>query len=145
MVYEIPRRIDAVLQENRTDHGFHGVGEDRGFVTASGALLAATQMNDCAEVELAGDVGQCPGVDDGGTQLGQLTFGQIRIRDEEVLSHNQTEHRVTEKLQTFIGGQATLFVRVRTMRQGAVEQLRIDTHPELGQQFSRGQANCSRL
>jgi hypothetical protein len=38
-----------------------------------------------------------------------------------------------------------LFVRVRTMRQGAIEELRIDTHPELGQQFSRGQANCSRL
>ena len=62
-----------------------------------------------------------------------------------MLGDDQAEHRVTEKLQTLVGGQATLLVGIGAVGQGAVQQLRIDTHPELAQQFSRGQANCSRL
>ena len=97
----------------------------------SGALLAATQVDDCAQIELAGDVGQRPGVDNSRTQLGELALGEIRIGDEKVLGHDQPKDRVTEEFQTLVGGEATLLVRVRPVCQGAIEQLRINTHPEL--------------
>ena len=53
-----------------------------------------------------------------------------------MLGHDQTEHRVAEKLQALVGGQSTLLVRVRPVCQRAVKQLRINTHPELAQEFS---------
>jgi len=61
-------------------------------------------MDDCAQIELAGDVSQRPGVDNSRTQLGELALGKIRIGDEKVLGHHQTKDRVTEEFQTLVGG-----------------------------------------
>ena len=58
MVHERPRGIDPMLQKDCADYRLHGVGEDGGLIPASGALFAATQVNDRAQVELAGNVGQ---------------------------------------------------------------------------------------
>jgi hypothetical protein len=145
MMHEISRRFDAMLQKNRADHGFHRVGEDRRLVATSSALFAAAEVDNRAQVELTSNVCEGSGVDDSGTQLRKLAFGEIWVGDEKVLGHDQTEHRVAKKFQTLIRRQPTLLVGVGAVGQRAIKQLRIDTHPELGQQLSGGQANCSRL
>jgi hypothetical protein len=98
-----------------------------------------------AQIELPGDVGQRPGVDHRGPQLGQLALGQVGIGHEQVLGDDKTEHGVAEELQALVGRQAAALVGVRAVRQGTVQQLGIDTHPELGQQVAGRQAGAQRL
>ena len=60
-----------------------------------------------------------------------------------MLGDHQTEHRVAEELQALVGRQTTLLVRVRAVGQGMLEQLGVDTHPELDKQRLRRRAGPS--
>src|SRR3954447_24079334 len=60
----------AAGEVGRPDQRLDGVGEDRRLVVAASRLLALAQPDVGAEADRAGDLGQGPGVDHRGTQLG---------------------------------------------------------------------------
>jgi hypothetical protein len=66
VMHKVAGRLHAMLQEYRADHCLHRVGQDRGLVPPTGALLAPTEVNDRTEIEIPGDVRQGPGVDHSG-------------------------------------------------------------------------------
>ena len=115
--------LEAAAEVDGTDHGLDGVGEDRGLVAAAGRLLAAAELDVLAEPDVAADLGQGAGVDDGGAQLGQPALGEVGVGEVERLGDDDAEHGVTEELQPLVGRQPTVLVGVRAVRQGALEQL----------------------
>jgi hypothetical protein len=118
------------------DQGLDGVGEDRGLVAPAGALLAATELDVLAEPDAAADLGERPGVDDGGAQLGQPSLGQVGVLGVERLRDDDAEDRVTEELEPLVGGQPAVLVGERPVRQGAVQQPGVqDRIPEGGTQL----------
>ena len=76
-----------------------------------------------ALAEATGDFGERMHVDDAGADLGELALGTVGVTLVEPLGHHHTEHRVAQEFQTFIGGQATVFIRVGPVRQREREQV----------------------
>jgi hypothetical protein len=76
------------------------------------------------QVQPARHVSQRPHVHHGRAQLGEVTLGQIGILAEKRVGYYQPEHGVAEKLQPLIGGQATVFIGKRPMRERTFEQRR---------------------
>ena len=65
-VDHVGRDLEAAAEVDGTEHRFDGVGEDRGLVAPAGRLLAPAELDVVAQTDLATDLGQCAGVDDGG-------------------------------------------------------------------------------
>jgi hypothetical protein len=57
-----------------------------------------------------------------------------------VLRHHQPQDGVAEELQSLVGRQPAPLVGERAVGQGAIEQLGINTLPELGEQIARREA-----
>src|SRR5690606_327513 len=49
---------------------------------------------------------------------------------------HQPQHRVTQELQPFVGGQTTVLVGVRTVGQRPAQELRVEGHPQRGLEYS---------
>ena len=73
---------------------------------------------------------ECTHVDYCGAKLGELTLGEVRMTSVEGVSDDQAEHRVTEKLQPLIGGQATMLVGKRSVRERTFQQRVVDSMAE---------------
>ncbi len=121
-----------MFQIDCAEQGFDPVGQDARLVGATGVLLALAQQQVGPQAvvgEMPTDVRQRLGVDDAGSQLGQITFGTLRMPVVELLGDRQAEHRVPEELQAFVGGQPAVLVGEAAMRERHGEQLvrQIDT------------------
>ena len=136
LVHEHRGDLDAAGEVDGADQRLDGVGEDRGLVATAGALLAATELDVLAEPDAAADLGERPGVDHGGAQLGQPALGQVGVLGVERLGDDDTEDRVTEELEPLVGGQSAVLVGERPVRQGTVEQPGVQNGiPERGTQL----------
>jgi hypothetical protein len=125
--------LDAAAHVHGADHRLDRVGQDRGLVAATGGVLAPAELDVLAQADGATDLGQRPGVDHGGAELGQPALGQVGMADVERLGDHDAEHGVAEELQPLVGGQATVLVGVGPVGQGALEQPGVqDRVPERG-------------
>ncbi len=116
-VHQLGRRVEALVEIDRADHRFEGVGEDGRLVPAARALFAPAEPDEGAEFESATHVRQRTRVDHRGPQLGQLAFGQVGVGAVQRVGDHQAEHGVPEELQALVGGQTAVLVRVRTVGQ----------------------------
>src|SRR3569623_350768 len=115
--------LEPTGEMHGADHRLDGVGQDRRLLAATGRGLATTVLGGAAQPDLASHAGQRAGVDDGGAQLGEVTFGEVGVDAVERLGDHAAEHRVAEELQALVGRQATVLVGVRAVRQRALQQL----------------------
>jgi len=111
----------AAVDVHRADHRLEGVGQDRGLVPAAGDLLAPAEPDVVAQAELARHLGERAHLDHRGTELGQLSLGQVRVAAEQGVGHDQAENRVAEELEPLVGGRIVVLVGVGAMRQRALE------------------------
>src|SRR6478735_7819657 len=84
----------ALVQIDCTQKGFDPVGEDAGLVGTPGAVLPLAEQQMVAEAEFASDIGEGLGVDDAGSQLGQITLGAVGVAVVELLGDGQAQHGV---------------------------------------------------
>ena len=75
-----------------------------------------------AEIELPGAPGQGFGADDMGPGSRQDAFGRRRITAEEPVRHDQSQHRVAQKLQPLIVLLQAPFVGKGAVGEGLLEQ-----------------------
>ncbi len=61
-------------------------------------------------------------VHDARPDLREVALGFIGVREVELLRDGDSEYGVTEKLETLVGGQTTVLVRIRAVRQRQGEQ-----------------------
>jgi hypothetical protein len=81
---------------------------------------------------LPSHVGEGAHVDDRGAQLRELALGQVGVGAVQRRGDDEAQHGVTEELETLVGGQAAVLVRVRAVGQRALEQRGLDAHAEGG-------------
>ena len=136
-VHQLARDLQPVLEVHRADQGLGGVGQDAGLVAAAGQLLAAAQVQVCAQPvagQPRGDAGQRVHVHHAGAQLGQLPLGQVRVVPVQPLGDHDAQHRVAEELQPLVGRQPAVLVGVGAVGQRQREQLLLEPDAERGQQ-----------
>jgi hypothetical protein len=124
-VHETARGLQATADVHGADQGLERVGQDRVLLPAAGGLLTASQQQvgtDAAVAQPARDPGQRRHVDHGGTQFGQLTFGEVGLAAVELVGDDQAEHRVAQEFQALVGRQATVLVGEGPVGQRQAEQ-----------------------
>ena len=129
-VHQFGGRVEALVEIDRADHRFQGVGEDGRLVPAARALFAPAEPDEGAQVEAAADLRQRTRVDHRGPQLGQLAFGQVGVGAVQRVRDHQAEHGVPEELQPLVGGQTAVLVRVGTVGQRTHQKGGLELVPE---------------
>ena len=104
--------VDAAVEINGSDNGFHHVGKDGGALTSAGGAFAATEKEVVGEGQ-----GDCLPMqsffaDDGGADAGEVAFGKLGEGAVEVVGADVAENGIAEEFQTFVG------LRVRTAMPG---------------------------
>jgi hypothetical protein len=141
-VHEGVRGRQAALEVHRADQGLQGVGQDRRLVAPAGALFTPAEPHVGAEPEGPGHPGQGPHLHHGGPQLGQLALGKVGIPAEQGVRDDQAEDRVAEELEPLVGGQPAVLIRVGTVREGALQQLRAQPGVDGPQQLRTIRFTC---
>ena len=133
------RRVPPPVEVDGADHGLHGVGQDRRLGPPSRHVLAPTEQQRGAEVELQGHLGQHRRVDHGGAHLGQSPFGHLGIGPVAVLGHHQPEHGVTEELESLVRRDPARLGAPGSVRQRLDEQARVgEVLPQTADQRGSG-------
>src|SRR6185437_6464778 len=114
--------VPAGVEVDGADDGFEGVGQDGRLGPAAGRLLAPAEEEDGPDAEAFGDLGEDPGVDDGGPDLGELPLGEVGVEAVAVLGHHQPQHGVSEEFEPFVRRRPVLFAAPAAVRQGLLEQ-----------------------
>ena len=114
--------VEPEVQVHGPEDGLEGVGEDARLVPPSAQLLALAEPHQRAEPERPRDLGERLRVHDRGTELGELSLGQVGEGGEGHVGDDEAEDRVTEELEPFVRGVQTVFEGVRTMRERGLTQ-----------------------
>lgn len=115
-------RLQSTIEKDRRHQGLEQIRLQVRAISAAGMLLAPSQLDIGVDSDGSRSIGQIPGGDQVGAELGQNPLAQIGVAREEVVADGQTEHGVAQKLQALIGlGQAVL-IGVRLVQQGQLEQ-----------------------
>lgn len=108
------------VQVHRAQNGFDGVCQNRGAVLAAGLGLTFAQAQQLGQLELERNLVQRAFLDEVGTHARQITFGQLTQALEQKTGDGQTQHRVSQKLQTLVVVCREAAVRQRTLQQGRI-------------------------
>ena len=114
--------LEAAVDEYGPDNGFQGVGQDRLFFSAARLLLAVAQVERRAKIQFPCAPGQRFGTHDMGPGPRQDAFRGRRMRLVEPGRHNHPEHRIAQKLQSFVVPVQAPFVREGAVSQGLFQQ-----------------------
>src|SRR6056297_286829 len=120
---------------HRADHRFHGVGEYRGLVVASGALLPLAEEQIVTKTQGAGNPSERLGVHYRGSKFRELSLRFVRKVSVQAPGNDDAENRIAEELQAFVGRQATVLVGVGTVSQCLTQQSRIHRLTQCGHQL----------
>jgi hypothetical protein len=139
-VHQFGGRVEALIEIDRADHRFKGVGEDGRLVPATRALFTPAEPDEGAEFQTATDLRQRTRIDHRGPQLGQLAFGQVGVGRVQRVRDDEAEHGVPEELQPLVRRQTAVLVRVRTVGQRTHQKggLEVIPEPPFQQRVGRG-------
>lgn len=139
-VHQFGGRVEALVEIDRADHRFEGVGEDGRLVPAARALFTAAEPDEGAEFEPAAHLRQRTRVDHRGPQLGQLAFGQVGVGAVQRVRDDEAEHGVPEELQPLVRRQTAVLVRVGTVGQCTHQKggLELIAEPPFQKRVGRG-------
>ena len=74
-------------------------------------------FTESAGAELTRDFRESMHVDDTRADLREFPLGLVRVGQVQLFRDGEAEDRVAEKFETFVGGQTTVLVGVRAVRQ----------------------------
>jgi len=126
---EFARRMHAAIQVDRRNQRLQRVHQQRLLVPAAAHLLAAAKLQILAQAQPEGHLVQPGGADQVCPQLRQPAFGRVRMFLQQILADQKAQHRVAQEFQLLVvtlrrrAGGGRLLVYVRTVRQGAAEQV----------------------
>jgi len=117
-------RFESAIQVHRSNQGLDRVGENGIARPPPGTLLGIIEQQILAQIEIAADAAEIDPVDEKGFVIGQHPLLLIREFGVEILGHHQSEDRIAEKLETFIGLQAVFagMNKIGTMFEGLDQQ-----------------------
>src|SRR3984957_13378403 len=107
---ELPRGLPAGVEIDRSEDGLEGVGQDGGLGPATRPFFAPAQQEDLTYPEPTRHLRQDAGVNHGGTDLGQLAFGEVGEALERVAGHDEAQNGVAQELEALVGGRASLLL-----------------------------------
>ena len=90
------------IQEDRAEHRFEHVGEQRFQVASATFRDAPSEVQIRTHVELFGEESEGVGVDHRGARLGQLTLGRARVVLVEVFGADELQDGITEVFQALV-------------------------------------------
>lgn len=139
-VHQFGGRVEALVEVDRADHRFKGVGEDGCLVPSARAFFTAAEPDEGPQVESATDLRQRTRVDHRGPQLGQLALGQVGVGAVQRVRDDEAEHGVPEELQPLVRRQAAVLVRVGTVGQRSHQKGGLDVvaEPPFQKRVGRG-------
>lgn len=92
----------SAIDKDRANDRFKHVGEQSSFTTAATFLFATPEPDEIAERQLSGSLCQSWGAHQTVFHARQLAFAGARIGAKQIISDQQTEDRITEKLKRFV-------------------------------------------
>ena len=87
-------KTHTLIQENRADHRFHGIGNHGGTFPSSGLILSLSQIQIITQGDLLRAVGQRRLADQAGPELRHLSLRHLRKLVIKKIAGNQLQHRV---------------------------------------------------
>jgi hypothetical protein len=128
--HQLACRFDVVGEVGGANERFHGIREDRGLVLAVGELLALPEVDELAHTKLATDSCEGTRAHDGGSPLCELTFRQRWVLAVKRIGHREPQNGVPEELETLIGGNPTVLIRLCAMFQSKTMGLGVNGDTE---------------
>jgi len=92
----------SAIDKDRANDRFKHVGEQSSFTTAAAFLFTTPEPDEIAEPEIRGSLRQSWGAHQTVLHARQLALAGARIGAKQIISDQQTEDRITEKLERFI-------------------------------------------
>ena len=115
-------RLKARVQIHGAENGLQGIHKQRLLLSAAGLLFSLAQVKIPPKIQLLRVLYKVRGADEEAFQLGELAFCKSRILPAKRIAHDKAKNRISEKLQLFVVFPGPLFVSVRAVGQGALEQ-----------------------
>ena len=115
----------TTIQIDRTDQGLHSIGNHGITLSSAGGLLALSQKQIAAQLQIGCAVSQGRLAHQAGADLGELSLRLLRVLVIQEITGNHFQNGITQKLQTFVADCLVLlmFIGIGTVGQGAVEQI----------------------
>lgn len=92
----------AGVDEDGSEDCFEGVSEDRFLVAATRLIFATAKQHLGAYPNATSNNSKGCGIDDRGSQLGQLALGEIGVHGVDVFGDGQPENSVAKELEPFV-------------------------------------------
>ena len=112
------RRVVSAVDEDRSEHRFERVGENRRAVGSAALVLALTEPDLAAETEAPRDAGERVLVHERGAHPGQVAFGKGGEALVERGADDAVQHGVADELEALVMRGA-----VAAVREGAAKQV----------------------
>src|ERR1041385_8428233 len=122
---EGPCGHDATVEVDGSHERFEGIDEYCALLATARLLLATVEQQVAAEVDLARDEVERGLADEERLHLGEPTLALLGETFEEPLADEKAEDGVPKQFVCFVVAAACVFVGERSVREGAVECLRI--------------------
>ena len=130
-VHEGVGRVTSGRKKQGAQQCLERVGQNRGLVGAAAGQFALAELQQGADLEPAGHIGQGVGVHHRGPQLCEPSFGVVGEAPVQVVGDHQAQYGVTEKLEALVVRNRPVLVAVAAVHQGKLEKLGIDGDPQL--------------
>ena len=119
--------VDAAIQIHRGQHRLHRVRQNGRTAAAAAALLALAQHQKVAQMQALGHLMQALLAHQRGADAGQLALRQVGVLAVQIVRRHEAQHRVAQKLQPLVAGDAhaPVLVGVGAVVQGAAQQLTV--------------------
>jgi hypothetical protein len=111
----------SALEVHRAEYGLERVGEDRRLLPAAGRGFALAEEQRLTQLETGSDLRQGGGAHDRGSDLGQLTFGQLGELVVDEVGDDEAENGVAQEFETLVGLVAGVLGTPRAVRERAGE------------------------
>ncbi len=115
--------LDTGIEVERAEDRLDRIRQDRGLVGTTGDGLTTTESEVRTQVDLAGHVGQRPGVHELGSTLGQRALGEVGLGPVQVVGHDEAQHAVAQELKPFVRLEATVLGAPRPVPEREIEQV----------------------
>lgn len=100
--HDFGRSCPSGINKDSAENCFERISKDRLFIATAGLVLASAEQHLWSYTDATGHHCKRCGVDDRGSELGQLALGQLGIDVVDVFSDRQPEYGVAKELEPFI-------------------------------------------
>ena len=116
--------IYPAVQIDGGEHGLRGVCQNGRALTSAAQLLTVAQLQVLAQLQILGHLVQALLAHQCGADAGQIALRQVGVLGVQVLRRHEAQHRIAQKLQTFVAGDApgAVLVGVGAVVQGVFQQ-----------------------